>query len=507
MVERCPKVVVVGIDGGSWSILHEFIEDLPNFKKLIREGISLKLRSTIPPVTCPAWKSFTTGLPPEELKVYWWTHLNFRTKRLRFFDSTDFKQDEIWDYLSRYGYKSLVINVPLTFPPKRINGIIIAGFPASDGDTYTWPPHIKEILVKNIGYRVNPRHHIMIDLNKAIIEIYELIQKRFDALFYFIERDVFDFAMVVIFYTDDLQHYLWHNREAIKRAYKIIDENLGKLLEICPKSNIIVVSDHGFEEIRDVFYINRYFFEQGLLKLKNKFKVLKTLTCFINILLRAPFAKDLASRIFTAIPRSIQVKVKRAIVFIDEHSIDKIIDLDSSYVVGVKQGPIFVNKYKLKQEGTSYDDFVKKLTANLMSIEHPRLGRLIKDVYVPPRNREEDVPDLIVIPNEGFEIDLDIAVDSIWGSQSKIRNNHKWVAHHHPIGVFIAYGEGIVRIVKDLGKEELNIWDIAPLVLKIYGIDLRQELIKKRVRSKIQSIVRERIEMQHKTLRRFKNAP
>ena len=57
------KVILIGLDGGTFDIMMPFIENgsMPVVKSLIDEGVHGILKSTFPPLTCPAWFSFSTG--------------------------------------------------------------------------------------------------------------------------------------------------------------------------------------------------------------------------------------------------------------------------------------------------------------------------------------------------------------------------------------------------------------------------------------------------------------
>src|SRR3569832_2836857 len=61
-----PKVVVFGVDGATFNVMRPLIEKgrLPHLAKLIKNGVSGPLQSTVPPVTAPAWVSFMTGVNP-----------------------------------------------------------------------------------------------------------------------------------------------------------------------------------------------------------------------------------------------------------------------------------------------------------------------------------------------------------------------------------------------------------------------------------------------------------
>ncbi|MFN2185295.1 MAG: alkaline phosphatase family protein, partial [Anaerolineae bacterium] len=60
------KVLVIGLDGVTLDLLGPWIEagELPNLQKLIQEGASGKLRSTLPPISSSSWSSFATGVNP-----------------------------------------------------------------------------------------------------------------------------------------------------------------------------------------------------------------------------------------------------------------------------------------------------------------------------------------------------------------------------------------------------------------------------------------------------------
>ncbi|MGD9002024.1 MAG: alkaline phosphatase family protein, partial [Anaerolineae bacterium] len=60
------KVAVFGLDGITFDLLQPWLDEgrLPNLARLIAEGASGRLRSTIPPVSASSWASFATGTNP-----------------------------------------------------------------------------------------------------------------------------------------------------------------------------------------------------------------------------------------------------------------------------------------------------------------------------------------------------------------------------------------------------------------------------------------------------------
>ena len=60
------KIVMLGLDGATFDLILPWVQagKLPHFARLLNTGIAGTLRSTIPPMSPPAWNSFMTGTNP-----------------------------------------------------------------------------------------------------------------------------------------------------------------------------------------------------------------------------------------------------------------------------------------------------------------------------------------------------------------------------------------------------------------------------------------------------------
>ncbi|MGH9878882.1 MAG: alkaline phosphatase family protein, partial [Nitrososphaerales archaeon] len=60
------KIVMVGIDGGTWTVIDRYVKqgDMPNMAFLLDQGTKGTLVSTFPRQTLPAWTSIFTGVNP-----------------------------------------------------------------------------------------------------------------------------------------------------------------------------------------------------------------------------------------------------------------------------------------------------------------------------------------------------------------------------------------------------------------------------------------------------------
>src|SRR5205085_10544027 len=159
------RSVIFGVDGLTFRIINPLIErgELPNFKKLRDEGCEAILESKYPPLTPPAWTSLSTGLKPARHGVYdFWMYERQEcgTDRKAHVQTKRRGGMLIWNILSEYGKKVLVINVPVTYPPEAVNGIMISGYmtPSSSVD-FTYPANFKEEL-----YRAVPDYQIDLEL-------------------------------------------------------------------------------------------------------------------------------------------------------------------------------------------------------------------------------------------------------------------------------------------------------------------------------------------------------
>lgn len=68
MNTRNLKIVVLGLDGATWNLIKPLVDKgkLPTIESLIRTGSHGGLESSIPHVTFPAWKCYSTGKKPRQ---------------------------------------------------------------------------------------------------------------------------------------------------------------------------------------------------------------------------------------------------------------------------------------------------------------------------------------------------------------------------------------------------------------------------------------------------------
>src|SRR5512135_727140 len=149
-----PKVFCIGLDGATFDLIRPWAESgqLPTFKKIMDGGAWSELRSTVPPVTASAWSSFMTGKNPGAHGLF-----DFMQRRRDSYDLApvsvlDRDGKAVWDLIGEAGKKVIVMNVPVTWPPQPVNGLLITGMLTPRGaENYTYPRELADELRSHIG--------------------------------------------------------------------------------------------------------------------------------------------------------------------------------------------------------------------------------------------------------------------------------------------------------------------------------------------------------------------
>lgn len=281
------KLLVIGWDCAPPELIfREYINDMPNTKRLLENGIYGELESTIPAITCPAWMSMMTSKDPGKLGFYGFRNRsNYSYDAMSISNSTMVKEDTVWDILSRAGKSSIVIGVPQTYPPKPLNGYMITCFltPSTESQ-YTYPIELKpEIEKVSEGYMLDVEDFRTENKDDLLKEIYKMTEKRFKvARHLMITRD-WDFFMVVEMGPDRLNHGFWKYFDKSHRMYQpskydnvardyyiYLDDLMGELISLVDEDTaVILVSDHGAKRMEGGICVNEWLIREGYLKLRD----------------------------------------------------------------------------------------------------------------------------------------------------------------------------------------------------------------------------------------------
>ncbi len=282
------RVLVIGLDAAPPRLLYdEFKGELEVLGPIIEDSTRYLMKSTHPPITIPAWISMMTGKTPGELGLYGFRHRKPGAYNEYYIANSRFiKHPAIWDILGEKGYRSIVVGVPPTYPPKPIKGYLITDFitPGPESN-YTWPPMLKKEVERLVGAYIFDVVFRSEDRDRVKRELWEMTKQHFKVLRYLAENKKWDFFMFVEIGVDRVQHAFWgfmdpehHKYEpgnkyenVIREYYKLVDNELKQLLEKMPKDTVLViVSDHGAKRMKGAFTVNQWLIQQGYLKIRKE---------------------------------------------------------------------------------------------------------------------------------------------------------------------------------------------------------------------------------------------
>ncbi|MGD8506598.1 MAG: alkaline phosphatase family protein, partial [Candidatus Bathyarchaeota archaeon] len=282
------KVFVLGIDGFDWNLLQSFIQQdqLPTFKKLLNDGVGGELTTTIPPITGSAWASLVTGKNPGKHGVFDFFYRQENTYDMTPINSSNRMGKSIWDILSKRRKKVVVVNIPGTYPPQKVSGIMITGkLTPSEKEVFTYPPSLSSELRRK-GYIIHMTEVYSESNGDTFLrDVYHTLEKRTKIALDLIKSHDWDFFIANFDCVDEVQHWFWQymdsrkNRlnsqkvrkyeKAILQIYKKMDKILEEfLMNLDEETTIMVVSDHGFGPQYGLIHLNNWLMDIGLVRLK-----------------------------------------------------------------------------------------------------------------------------------------------------------------------------------------------------------------------------------------------
>ena len=483
-----PKVYLIGLDGASPDFIFTNLRDLSTFKKIVIDGVSGVLESSIPPVTCPAWNCLITGKSPESLQLYDWEDFRFDTGP--FLSDWSMKNSlTLFEFLSKFDKKVISLNLPLTYPPRKIkNCIIISGFPLPENrNDFFYPPTIKKELGEIIRdhKELNPeavKLRYTGDYDEFINEINLSIEKTLELAEYFAMYHSHDLFIVVFTALDRIQHYFWHfidekhpkynykNKKyvnIIKKTYMKIDRALNTFLKhIDEDSYIFIVSDHGFGPLYGHFLINNWFIKEKLLVLNlNLIKRIRNslinLALSENIIYQRLFPKKILKYRF----------IKKLFATLVGSSVGPSFGLSSLYnslnlsktkAIGLSNGKIYINSDNILEKKKIVDDIINGMS----DLKDPISGKTLNIKFY-RREHSKYGPDLLVIIEDyKYNTSPKIGGNTIWEIPATQSGGHR------VDGVILFKGPDVKKHIKIKAK----IYDIAPTILHIFGLPIPRDM-------------------------------
>jgi predicted AlkP superfamily phosphohydrolase/phosphomutase len=275
------RVFIIGIDGAEPTLLYRWAGEgrLSNFRALLDRGAWGRLRSTIHPLTPQAWTSLITGVNPGRHGIFDFGKRARDSYQIELVTSRDRAAPAFWRFAPP-GARVGVANVPLTWPPEPLPGFMVTGMHTPRAADGVWPPEILAEL--GDGYRIDVMAHWYEQHDRFLADLFAMHDARHAAFLRLMDHHRPDLSLLVYVAADRVQHALWgaltpahldqpgrqgDAGDSIFVTYAALDRALGDWLErVAPDDHLLVVSDHGFGDLRRDVYLNRVLIDAGLLR-------------------------------------------------------------------------------------------------------------------------------------------------------------------------------------------------------------------------------------------------
>jgi predicted AlkP superfamily phosphohydrolase/phosphomutase len=455
-------LLIIGIDGGTWAVLRPAVEAgaMPHLARLLEEGIAGIAESTVPAITPAAWSSFQTGANPGRTGIVDFSGYDRRRHRFRPADTRRLPRT-VWEMAGETGARVGVMNVPMSWPPRSLNGYLVSGLMTPSLEAgFTWPPQLAvDLLAAHPDYHLFHLESAVEEANRDSLEAFldwigGVVEGRGRAARWLLAREPLDLFMVHFQAVDVLQHVLWAYLDSGHPRFdagicRLIHDRFFRLLDreiehtrsafdaIATKPWLtFIISDHGFQAHTGRFNLREWLLEEGYLQ------TVRTGTA-------ADPSRDGGGDTFA--------------------NDGPPLDPDRSRVVpGGRSNEAFL---WLLEEGEARRRTGTALQERLERVRDPATGdqvvaRVTWREEIWEGDRMEQLPDLVVIPAGGWSI------TGRWEADSRLfrpilPGEDFHIGRHHPEGIVVAAGTG-VRPDREI---HIHLIDIAPTALALLGIE------------------------------------
>jgi len=466
------RTLLLGLDGATFTVLDALMDRglMPTLKGLCDRGVRAGLQSTANPLTPLAWTSLLTGRSPGHHGIFDFVRVEQLSHHphFRLATSSDIRCPTIYAMIGEQGLRSISLNFPVMFPPRPINGFLIPGFvphrhlqrAMHPRELYDRLGALPEITLNELPVDFeDERRSVQVlapERHEEWIRFHIRRERQWsNVLRHLMQTEPWDLASVVFDGVDKLQHACWRFiddglfaasgasdwaqtvRELCLDYFRQLDDLIAQAVDLAgPEARVFLASDHGFGPSDEIFYVNSWLAEQGLLAWKDDAPVAPEGYINTEGMKAAAFLFDWSrTKAYTLTPGSNGIYLRAG---------------------GAPGGPALSTEER--------DALRRRIIDGLMQVRNPRTGeRVVRRVMV----REEAFPG----PHSDLAADLtlvlrDYGFVSVTRSDAILKTRKEVAGVHNPRGIFLASGPGIRRgeVVGDL-----SILDVTPALMHSLG--------------------------------------
>lgn len=356
------RLLIIGLDGGTWDVLGPLCDlgEMPNLARLRSQGAWSDLVSTQPPVTAPAWATFLTGVNPGQHSILGFLRKPADPAQSLRNDGSPVTANHLiaptlWDYFNAAGHTVGSINLPISYPPRPLDGFAVAGMLTPPGaSNWTYPPELADELNGYIieldygrpGQGLDPA--TLPGPGQMLTDITAMTERLGFHTLRLMQTRPWDVLMTVFTGTDRVFHHFWHYlqgdgavagasdgavagagfedqtptsarvgtqtptsalggleiaiSEQLAGFFHLLDSIIGSMARSAGSdATIVFLSDHGFgPAARHWAHLNNWLLEIDLLHLQS----VSSGGWLQQIKARAPWLRDIAKRVLPAEARA-----------------------------------------------------------------------------------------------------------------------------------------------------------------------------------------------------------
>jgi predicted AlkP superfamily phosphohydrolase/phosphomutase/SAM-dependent methyltransferase len=489
---RTERLLILGLDGATWSVLDPMIARglMPNLAALLGRSSHGTLRSCIPPVTSAAWTTMMTGCDPSRHGVFDHRYLDAAAGRLKVNHAGRVRVPTFWHQLSESGRSVVSLNLPVTYPPLNVRGIVVSGMDAPHLEAaLSGAPAFAEALRAEVpGYHLRslwkrpPRD--LAEMVEAARQTADVFEAEADAG-RLADRMAPDWSALLVQFQnlDPFQHRAWRYlnvdetgiddpamNAAAASVMEGLDRAIGRLCELADRrgAGVMVVSDHGFGPCLGRVHANRILIDAGVARMPGVAGRLRRRATQAADHLRLWGAKrDDPEARSASFDQSIAAQFpfdwRRTLAFAPHQDTAAMVYLNSA---DRRPGAPLTTPRQV-------DDAKAATIAALSEAKHPETGLPLfpsmistADAYgIDPAR--EGYPDLIAPPDEPYWVRCKLAPGRDW-----LESDPMMPGTHRPEGVIALSGPGIQpgRTLK------ANLRDVAPSILTWFGLPIPEHV-------------------------------
>lgn len=411
------KALIIGLDGVPCSLLSDYLRRgmMPRLRKIQEQGFLLHpMNASIPDVSSVSWTSFATGVNPGEHGIYGFVDLRPGDYSLHFPNSRDIQAPTFWEILGKTDQRtstlgdayrkkvqtpsrSIIFNLPHTYPAAPIRGVLVSGFVAIDLKKAVFPDTAYQYL-DSLNYQIDVEAEtVRKDKNRFLNDLFECFEIRKKAIDHFFLDEPWDLFLACITETDRLHHFFFDAamdrshpfHERFIEFYRALDDWLNTMFEGFMKMSrenglFMVLSDHGFAPIKKEVYLNPFLQKAGFLEASSEGQFFQKLGG--------------GTRAFNLDPCRIYVNYERVY---------------GRGTVRREEGPALLKEIReaLKTlRGDGNEEVIEKIY-------------LKEEIYRGPRT--DQAPDMVCLPRPGYDLKGGIDRKEIFG-QTIFTGMHTW---------------------------------------------------------------------------------